>query len=595
MYDSPIQQIKERLDIIEVISDYIKLQKAGANYKALCPFHNEKTPSFVVSPVRQIWHCFGACGEGGDIFKFVMKMEGVEFGDALRILAQKAGVELKRQDPALKTERRRLYEICELATKFFEKQLKESVKGKEARKYLLKRGIKEQSLVSWRIGYASDKWQALSDFLLSRGYNKKEIEKAGLALMSNKGSFYDRFRGRIIFPVFDFNSQVIGFGARIFQKIEQGETAEQVAKYLNTPNTLLYNKSWILYGLDKAKTEIRKKDFCILVEGYIDAIMSAQVGLENVVASSGTALTSYQLKILKRYSKNLLLAFDMDLAGDTATKRSIDLAQTEGFNLKVITMPQEKDPADIAAVSPKEWQNRVKKAKDITEFYFETTFDKYSGKPYFKPEEKVKISEILLPVIKKIPNKILQFDWIAKLSKRIKIKEEILEAEFKKSLSPETKTEKAEQDTISPKKSRREMLEEKILSLILKDVKNADILEENSFLFFTPKCQKILKQLRKKNFNREKFQASIFSRWDEETRDFLNYLALKADLEPGDQKEIKKEILSCLRDLKELVIKQKLEKVSESIKQAEQDKKFERVNALLEKFNQLTKQLEENY
>jgi DNA primase len=427
MISSPIEEIKNRLDIIEVIGSYIKLQKAGANYRACCPFHSEKKPSFFVSPARQIWHCFG-CSKGGDIFGFVKEIEGVEFGDALRILAQRAGVELKkytREEAVFRSEREKLYEICELATKFFEKQLWESKSGEAPRKYLLDRGLKEETIRKWRIGYAPDVWQGLSDFLDSRSYTKQEIEKAGLALTSEQGSFYDRFRGRIIFPIFDLNSQVVGYGGRVFKDKDNKE----IAKYVNTPQTLLYDKSRILYGLDKAKVEIRKKDCCIMVEGYMDLIMVSQAGFENVVATSGTALTPFQLKILKRYTENILSSFDMDVAGDAATKRGIDLAQAQGFNVKVITLPEGKDPAEAILKDPKVWEESMKSAKSILDFYFETTFSKFDKED---PEGKRGISKILLPVMKRIPNKIVQAHWIGELAKRFRLKEEHIEEELKK-------------------------------------------------------------------------------------------------------------------------------------------------------------------
>jgi DNA primase len=493
MTNSPIDEIKNRLDIVEVIGSYIRLQKAGANYKALCPFHSEKNPSFFVSPARQIWHCFG-CGAGSSIFDFVMKIEGVEFGDALRILAQKAGVELKPMKPELKTERQRLYEICEWATRFFEKQLEASKTGQEAKKYLLNRGIDKESIKKWQIGYAPDVWQGLSDFLNSRGYKKEEIEKAGLAIKNEEGRYYDRFRGRIIFPIFDLNSQVIGFGGRVF-KGALSENKNLTAKYINTPNTLIYDKSKILYGLDKAKLEIRKKNFCLLVEGYTDVILAHQAGIENTVSLSGTALTNYQLSILKRYTDNLFLAFDMDIAGDTATKRGIDLAQLQGFNIKIIVLPEGKDPADLLSEGREEFKRLIEKALSIFDFYFQNAFSQYDRKT---AEGKRKISEILLPLIKRIPNEIEKFHWIQELAKKLEVGEkEIVEELNKVKLEERIYFSESEDNLkIEKPKSRKEILEDKLITLILKKPENLNLISDSQIDYLSPIGKEILINLK---------------------------------------------------------------------------------------------------
>jgi len=602
MQDSLIDEIKERLDIVEVIGSYIKLQKAGANYRALCPFHSEKNPSFFVSPARQIWHCFGGCSLGGDMFKFVMKIEGVEFGDALRILAQKAGVELKRQTPEYKewqTERNRLYEICDLATKFFEKQIEESKTGKEAEKYLLERGINEESLKKWRIGYAPDVWQGLADFLTSRGYGQEEIKKAGLGLSSERGSFYDRFRGRIIFPIFDLNSQVIGFGGRVFKEKDQKE----IAKYVNTPNTLLYDKSRLLYGLDKAKGEIRKRDSCILVEGYTDVIMVSQAGNANVAATSGTALTPYQLKILKRYSENLLTAFDMDIAGDTATKRGVDLAQARGFNIKVITMPSGSDPADIVSKNPKDWEKLVGEAKSILEFYFKTTFALSNPKT---PEGKREISKILLPVIKRIPNKIEQAFWIQELAKKLEVKEESVEEELKKTKDlpsvypgPEEGSEGKENLSEIKQKTRKELLEEQILTFILKSPENLDLIAKKEISLFSPQISQILTYFKKSqdfpalssSLGTPRQIKALQKNLPIELIDLINYLSLKAEVEELDLPDLKEEFKNCLKEIRILEIKNKLGQFSRNIKKAEEEKDSPKIKKLLGEFNSHSKSL----
>jgi len=572
MLSSPIDEIKNRLDIVEVIRGYIKLQKAGANYRAVCPFHNEKKPSFFVSPARQIWHCFGSCSEGGDIFKFVMKIEGVEFGDALRTLAQKAGVELKRQDPKIRTEKQHLYEISELACCFFQKQLEQGSGGKEAKDYLLSRGMNQESIRKWRLGYAPDSWQGLYDFLLSKGHKREEIEKTGLALKSEKtGKYYDRFRGRIMFPIFDFNSQPVAFGGRVLESRKHDE----IAKYVNSPNTPLYDKSRILYGLNKAGIEIRKKDICVLVEGYLDVIMANQAGFENVVATSGTALTSYQLKILKRYSDNLLTAFDMDVAGDSATKRGIDLAQSQGFSIKIVVMPEGKDPADIVSEDINKWQSLVEHAKSIHDFYFENTLSKFNKDIL---EGKKEISKALLPIIKRIPNKIEQSVWVNDLAGTLGVKEEdVLEELEKVRLDHLVDTrdlgQEIEQKNSLAKKTRKELLEERLAILAIKFPEKLNLVKEEDFQLFSAQTNEILNCLR-----------------ENKQSDQTNYLSLKAEIEPVFvEVTAEREFEDCFKELKTLFIKGKLDKISQEIKKAEQEKNIDKIHKLVQEFNQCSK------
>lgn len=614
VFGSQIEEIKNRLDVVEVIGSYVKLKKTGINYRGVCPFHSEKKPSFFVSPVRQMWHCFG-CGAGNSIFDFVMKIEGVEFGDALRILARRAGVELKKQSPEAakwQTARERLYEILELACLFFEKQLQEGVRGKEAKKYLISRGINEDSIKKWRLGYSPDTWQGLSDFLVGKGYPREEVEKAGLAVKSEKSdSSYDRFRGRIIFPVFDLNSQIIGFGARVFEEVRG---AEEVAKYINTPQTILYDKSHNLYGLNLAKLAIRKQNCCVITEGYTDTIMAVQAGFENTIAVSGTALTSSHLNILKRYTENLILAFDMDIAGDNATKRGISLAQEQGFNIKIIKKSEkDSDPADVISKNPKEWEKSLKEARSILDFYFDSALAGYDKNA---PDGKKAIGKIILPIIKKIPNKIEQSFWIQKLASTLSVKEDIILEELKK-----TKIEPVfEPDSLPveeagfPKfpeaigvpgkfiesEGRKKIIEEKIISLIVKEPDNLDLVDIQHLPLFSGKIKNFLEDFKKfilENPEKEKdikkvladFLAKYRPESDQDLRNFLEALSLRAEVEYDEDAE--EEIQICLSELKSIEVKDKLKDISEEIKKAENEKNFERINVLMEEFNKLTKEL----
>ena len=582
--DSQAEEIKNRLNITDVVGSYVKLTKTGINYRGICPFHSEKGPSFFVSPNRQMFKCFG-CGAGGDIFEFIKKIEGVEFGDALRILADKAGVVLKRINPELRTERQRLYEICDLATSFFEKQLHGSEWGRKAKEYLLKRGISEDSIKKWRLGYSPDTWQGLSDFLVSRGYNREEIVKAGLAVTSEKGNNpYDRFRGRIIFPIFDLNSQVVGFGARIFKEADKKETA----KYINTPQTLLYDKSNVLYGMNYAKVAVRKNNQCVLTEGYTDAIMAHQAGFENTVAVSGTALTSRHLTILKRYTENLLLSFDMDVAGDTATKKGINLAESQGFNIKVINSYAEKDPADIILEDPKIWENAVKEARTIMDYYFDSAFSAFGGSASggvgISAENKKKISKIILPAIKRIQNKIEQSHWIQKLSGMLGVGENAILEELKnvkeENNYPKTTESNRKLEILEEKEfssvGRRKLIEDKIILLILKDPKNLDMIGEEHYCLFCERNRNFITEAKKQNYTAsDTAQKAVFVDFlkAEEYKYFMDELALRAEVEL--EEDSPEEVGLCLLQLKDIELRNTLNKLSEDLKKEQDPQKKE--------------------
>jgi len=587
MMTSPVEEIKSRLDIVEVLGGYLRLQKTGANYRAVCPFHSEKTPSFFISPSRQIWHCFG-CGKGGDIFGFVKEIENIEFVDALKILAQKANVELKPQDPKLQSERQRLLEICELATKFFEKQLNQSQKGQQAKDYLLSRGLLQESLEEWRVGYSPNTWNSLTDFLSEKGYKKDEMVKAGVAIKKeNSFDVYDRFRGRIIFPIFDLNSQVAGFGGRVF------EQTEETAKYINTPQTLIYDKSGILYGLNKAKSEIRKEDKCIVVEGYTDAILSHQAGAKFTVAASGTALTFFQLKILKRYSDNIFTCFDMDVAGDSATKRGINLAQAQGFNIKVMTLPEDLDPADFISKEGRDaWVDRINKAKSFLEFYFENTFSKFDKET---PEGKRKISEILLPVIKRIPSNVEQSHWVAELSYRLRAPENKVWEDLDK-ISLSVEEQRMEKDAVVsselPKKTRKEILEERVLRILFFDPQRVSSVKD--YQFKTVLTSQVFNSLKDEgeNFNLDNFQKKL----SPELCRFVDVLVLANDCEKTFKDlDHNSELSICLKELKKIDLRERLVSLGLDIKIKEKEDKD--ITSLVEEFDNLSKelvQLEEN-
>lgn len=419
------EAVKERLDIAEVIGGYIQLEKAGQNFKAKCPFHNEKTASFFISPARQSYYCFG-CGVKGDIFTFVEEMEGVDFKSALKTLAERAGVELSYEKSESTGDKDKLYRALDDATLFFESNL---VKNKEALEYLESRGISSESIKEWRLGFALGEWRHLREHMKTLGYDDEILLKVGLVKRSEdhkESEPYDTFRGRIIFPLKDPRGQVIAFSGRALEK-------DVEPKYLNSPDTPLFTKSEVLYGLDKAREEIRKKDFSILVEGQIDLVLSHQSGVKNTVASSGTAFTALHLEKLKRISPRIILAFDGDTAGVKAGEKSTALALALGLEVKVARLPEGRDPADLAREGSEIWKDALRQAKPALEVFLDDILLQEKD-----PRKATKLIEKkILPYLLLLTSAMERSHYISLIAKRTGIREEVILEDLKKAKAPE--------------------------------------------------------------------------------------------------------------------------------------------------------------
>ncbi len=467
MANTPVEIIKEKLDVVEFLKGYLQLNPAGKNFKALCPFHREKTPSFMVSPERQGWHCFG-CNIGGDVFSFVMKYENVEFGEALKILAEKAGVELKRVSPAEYKHLGLLYDINEKAKDFFKNELESS---KAAKDYILSRGLTKETIDEFEIGFAPTGSEALILHLLKSGFHSEDILRAGLSFRTERGLSFDRFRGRIMFPIHNHLGKTVGFTGRVLPQFDDGKSG----KYVNSPETPIFAKSKLLYGFWKSKNFIRDAKHAFLVEGQMDFLMSWQAGAKNTVASSGTALTGDHLHALRRLTDQLVISFDNDDAGREAGERAIDLAEAADFGIKVAIFHDYKDPAD-AVLSDKEYFFKtIENAKPAMEFYFEKYLPKdgstglTTGRIDVRDRDSFRNLKAVLEKLRNIASPVLKSFWLKELSKKTGVNELTLSEEMERAVPKKTfGTEAPGEQVIEGKKfSRREMLAQRCLAWVL--------------------------------------------------------------------------------------------------------------------------------
>ncbi|MDP2676213.1 MAG: DNA primase [bacterium] len=567
---SPVEQIKERLNIVDLIRSYVKLDKAGANFKALCPFHSEKTASFFVSPSKQMWHCF-SCSKGGDHFQFVQDLEGVDFPEALRILAERAGVELKREDPRARSERTRLLSLMDDATRFYESNL---VRRKDVGAYLKERGLLGETAKRFRMGYAQREWDYLLMHLKGKGYREDEIEKVGLAVKKEGGGYYDRFRARIMFPLLDGSGRIVGFSGRIFQKDAEGQK-DADSKYINTSQTILYDKSKILYALSHAKDAIRKENKIILVEGQMDAVLSHQAGVENVVAVSGTALTPFHLGIIKRFTTSLLVSFDGDIAGLNAADRSMKQALSEGFDVSVISLPQGKDPADIVKESPEVWRKSVQSPIPFITFLMDS----------FSEQEKDGhallrvVRERVLPYIASIGSEMERAYWVKNIAHRLSLAEDAVWKEIENA-KPFPRT----SDPVAPHEkravSRKDGIEERLLGILAWEGKNISetIYAELQTTWFSPERQQFAEELMRGG------KEHLHSH-------YIKKLALEAELAYVDSSHVEEEIAMLAGALAKEHIKSQLEMLTSEVRRAEETGSPDVLKEKMDEFRRLSQEL----
>ena len=457
-----VDDLKRQADIVRVVQDYVQLKKKGANWMACCPFHKEKTPSFSVSPTKEIFYCFG-CHKGGDVFSFVKEIEGVGYGEAIKIVADRVGMPLPKMvdDDRFAVKRQEADEVVQLnnwALDWWEKQLETSAEARTARDYLDGREITDETKKTFRLGYSPDSWDALSSYLRQKGATQFQIEKSGLLVKRDDGKTYDRFRGRLMFPVFDTQGRPIAFGGRTLKNED--------AKYINSPETAAYIKGRNLYGLNLTRDQIRRDGFAILVEGFLDLIVPYQFGIRNVAASLGTALTSDQVKLLSRFAHKVVVNYDGDRAGVQAAKKSIEILLAEDIEVKVLVLPENADPDEfIRKFGASEYQQRRAKAQPHIQFVIENAL---RDRSLHRPAEKAEAVDEVLPYIRAVQNRIQKREYFDMAMDALQINDISLKRELWQSLrTPANVAGSAGQRVLRRTGTKPTVAEQRLLELLL--------------------------------------------------------------------------------------------------------------------------------
>ena len=587
-----IDEVKARTNILDVIGARVQLKKAGHHFKALCPFHGEKTPSFIVSPERQIWKCFG-CGKGGSVIDFVMEYEHVDFVEALETLAEKAGVKLERKqgDTPEGKLKQKIYEANHLASEFYHYLLTKHTLGEKARLYLKNRGISDKSIKTFSLGYSPNSWDGLLKFLRKKGYDENLLDRAGLIVPSSRGG-YDRFRGRVMFTLKDHRGNVVGFSGRLLDPDANDPSASSGLgpKYINTNETPVYVKSTVLFGLDVTKAEIQKENEAIIMEGEFDVISSFQAGIGNAVAIKGSALTEGHVNLLKRFTDRILFALDSDVAGDSASRRGIEIADHAGLDMRVIMLPSGKDPDEAARENPGLLKKAIQQAIPIYDFFITSAVKRYGTDTSYG---KKKMSEELVPILSTIENTIVQNHYIKTLAKTLDTSEgSILDAleKVKKEKSRgyvgKVRTNKTDTTSGDPQ-SRIDRLELYLVALLLQGKPHdqfEELIERISIADITNiAVRSILERLQKYLTQERIFLVKDFA--DSLPAELVPMLdeAFLWDLEgiAGDEELLSREWQKALVEYRRLGIRKKIQMLSKKEKEEGIDAELSRLSSEL--------------
>lgn len=576
-----LNEIQDRCDIVDIISSYIPLKPAGRNFKTTCPFHHEKTPSFVVSPDKQIYHCFG-CHSGGNVFNFIKEYEKIDFIDAVKTLAAKTGVKLpeyKKYNQADDSAVSNIYSVNDIAASFYSALLERPSDSSEVKRYIERRGLEKDTIKRFRIGYADSSWRSLLEYLSKRGIEPEMALKAGLIQRGKEKSFYDLFRNRLVFPICDVRGRVLGFGARVLD--------QSLPKYINSPETFVYKKGHHLYALNFAKSSVREKGFAVITEGYLDVVTSHQYGINNTISSLGTALTIEQIRLLRRYTHNVVIVYDADQAGEMAALRGLDLLLEEGMSVKVVTLDKGHDPDSfIRKFGPRGFHEAIKKAKSLFRYKLDLLTEKFDKED---TDAKAEIVKEMLSTIHRVRNSVVKAEYIKNLSQELAIKEEAVWEELRRMKKGVKKYERREPITEKREPIKIPLAEKILVKLMIEDSNVVDAVKDNlqPFDFKNPDVRHLVETLFTLNTDGNSMDVTrLINCMEDKVSPHVISFIVNEDIEIRDKE---RNVADCIKTIKREQKEDRLKDIQNRLVVAQKKGYEDEARDLLKEFNRLIK------